>query len=203
MTSDNGSMSDSPDIGSRLRTVRQRRGDSLRQLARVAGVSPALIGHIETGRSTPSMNTLYALASALEISLDELFADPASTADVPHAPLVVSRHGERSVRENAGESWEGIATADQPLRFGILGFQPGASSTGDAEPVGHPGTEYGYVMAGVLDLVVGAERYVLRAGDSFQFDASTPHSLAGSGPMPTYLLWAAINLAGPITHATP
>ena len=60
------------DMGDRLRQARQARGLSLRRLAALVGVSPSLISQVETGRAKPSVNTLYALANELGISLDVL-----------------------------------------------------------------------------------------------------------------------------------
>ena len=59
-------------MGDRLRQARRARGLSLRGLAEVVGVSPSLISQVETGRAKPSVNTLYALATELGISLDVL-----------------------------------------------------------------------------------------------------------------------------------
>ena len=64
--------SDHPPIGDRLRATRQERGLSLRELAERLGVSPSLISQVETGRARPSVSTLYAIASELNVSLDEL-----------------------------------------------------------------------------------------------------------------------------------
>src|SRR3954454_22916007 len=72
-------------MGDRLRRARQARGLSLRGLAEVLGVSPSLISQVETGRAKPSVNTLYALASELGISLDVLlFMD--TTPPSSHVP---------------------------------------------------------------------------------------------------------------------
>src|ERR1700754_1860116 len=62
-------------VGEGLRKHRQEAGMSLRALAREVGVSPSLISQIEHGKATPSVATLYAIVSELEISLDELFFD--------------------------------------------------------------------------------------------------------------------------------
>jgi transcriptional regulator with XRE-family HTH domain len=73
-------------IGDHLRQVRQARGLSLRALAARVGVSPSLISQVETGRARPSVRTLYALASELRISLDELlFPDAARAAEAAGA----------------------------------------------------------------------------------------------------------------------
>ena len=62
----------------------QARGLSLRGLAEVLGVSPSLISQVENGRAKPSVNTLYALANELGISLDVLlFMDTKPPATAP------------------------------------------------------------------------------------------------------------------------
>jgi transcriptional regulator with XRE-family HTH domain/quercetin dioxygenase-like cupin family protein len=50
-----------------------RRGISVRGLARDIGVSASLISQIETDKSQPSVSTLYAITTALGISIEDLF----------------------------------------------------------------------------------------------------------------------------------
>ena len=68
-----------PPIGPRIRAERARREVTIRALARVVGVSPSLISQIETGKSQPSVSTLYGITSTLGLSLEDLF--DASDAD--------------------------------------------------------------------------------------------------------------------------
>ena len=53
----------------------------MRGLARDIGVSPSLISQIETDKSQPSVSTLYAITTALNITIEELFdqSDKTST----------------------------------------------------------------------------------------------------------------------------
>jgi transcriptional regulator with XRE-family HTH domain/quercetin dioxygenase-like cupin family protein len=64
-----------PPIGERLRQARLRRGITVRGLARVVDVSASLISQIETGKSSPSVSTLYAITAALDISIEDVFGD--------------------------------------------------------------------------------------------------------------------------------
>jgi transcriptional regulator with XRE-family HTH domain len=91
-----------PPIGARLRAARHRRGVSVRGLAREIGVSASLISQIETDKSSPSVSTLYAISTALDLSLEELFSDEtaAEEAAAPElddesadAPLTVPPNG--------------------------------------------------------------------------------------------------------------
>jgi transcriptional regulator with XRE-family HTH domain/quercetin dioxygenase-like cupin family protein len=65
---------DMPSLGERIRAQRIRQGMSLRALARQVGVSASMISQIETGKSRPSVSTLYAITTALSIPLQDLFA---------------------------------------------------------------------------------------------------------------------------------
>src|SRR6266576_5826231 len=65
-------------IGARLREERERRGVSLRELARRVGVSPSLVSQIELDRVNPSVSTLYALVSELGMTMSDVFGDSAS-----------------------------------------------------------------------------------------------------------------------------
>lgn len=65
------------DVPQRLREARERSGLSLRELARRLDLSASALSQIETGKSRPSVRTLYAVVSELGLSLDELFAAPA------------------------------------------------------------------------------------------------------------------------------
>jgi quercetin dioxygenase-like cupin family protein/DNA-binding XRE family transcriptional regulator len=65
-----------PPIGARLRAARHALGRSVRGLARDIGVSASLISQIETDKSSPSVSTLYAITTALGISIEDLFGPP-------------------------------------------------------------------------------------------------------------------------------
>jgi transcriptional regulator with XRE-family HTH domain/quercetin dioxygenase-like cupin family protein len=78
-------VSDLPAVGLRIRQERLRRGISLRALARDVGVSASMISQIETGKSQPSVSTLYAITSALRMSIEDVFS-PAGRLDEADEP---------------------------------------------------------------------------------------------------------------------
>ncbi len=69
-------------IGSRLRAVREARGLGLREAARQLDVSASFLSQLETGKSQPSVSTLYSLTRLLDVSIDQLFDDDATAATV-------------------------------------------------------------------------------------------------------------------------
>jgi transcriptional regulator with XRE-family HTH domain len=59
-------------LGKNLKRQRTRRGYSLERLAALSGVSRAMIGQIESGKSSPTISLLLKLATALGVELDHL-----------------------------------------------------------------------------------------------------------------------------------
>ena len=55
-----------------VRRERQRRGQSQRQLSRALRMSDGYVGHLESGRFRPNVQTLKALAEALAVSYGRL-----------------------------------------------------------------------------------------------------------------------------------
>ena len=148
------------DIGARLREERRRRGISQRDLARRVGLSASLISQIETGRSKPSVSTLYAIVTELGISLDRLFhphpeaAGPRPAAGEAAGPVV--RPGERAALElESGVRWERLTADDEDVDFLYVVYDVGGSSSSDAALMRHQGREYGYLISGRLGVQIG------------------------------------------------
>jgi transcriptional regulator with XRE-family HTH domain len=59
-------------FAARLRTAREQRELNQTELAKIAGLQPAAIGHFEANRRKPSFANIRALAKALEVSSDYL-----------------------------------------------------------------------------------------------------------------------------------
>jgi quercetin dioxygenase-like cupin family protein/DNA-binding XRE family transcriptional regulator len=111
-----------PPIGARLRAERRRRGVSVRGLAREIGVSASLISQIETEKSSPSVSTLYAITTALGISIEDLFG-----------PGVVADDAAGTPPGNGNDGHDGgpDGRSHRPAAIGAL---PGGSSAGDGPP---------------------------------------------------------------------
>lgn len=107
-----------PPIGDRLRRERQARGLSLRELADRLDLSASLISQVETGRARPSVRTLYALADALDVSLDELLelgGRPEAAGGAGAGAAAGGGAANGSAGDDAGAATTaGGATADSP-----------------------------------------------------------------------------------------
>ncbi|WP_329362317.1 helix-turn-helix domain-containing protein [Streptomyces sp. NBC_00669] len=70
-------------VGRRLRALREERRLSLSELARRSGVGKATLSELEGGRRNPTLETLYALTTALGTPLSSVLADPLSSLLTP------------------------------------------------------------------------------------------------------------------------
>lgn len=199
-------------IGPRLRLRRQRKGISLRALAREVGVSPSLVSQIEQSKANPSVGTLYAIVTALGISLDELFVEDEGAArdaeegdaaggrspPPPMPPSPVLRMRDRPVlRLATGVEWQRLSAAPEPdVDFLLVTYDVnGASCPADAL-MRHNGREYGLVLEGRLGATVGFETHELATGDSIVFDSGTPHRFWTIGDEPCVVVWTVIGRSG-------
>jgi transcriptional regulator with XRE-family HTH domain len=71
-----GANSDAPDVAGNLRRLRKERGLSLETLAKRSGVSRAMLGQIETGRSVPTVTLVWKVSKALGVALSDLIETP-------------------------------------------------------------------------------------------------------------------------------
>ncbi|MDQ4490803.1 cupin domain-containing protein [Sinomonas sp. ASV486] len=201
------------DIGPKIRAARTARGQSLRQLASELGVSASLLSQVENGKVQPSVATLYALVSALGMSLDSMLGvggvavdgGPRSAGAAAESlvrgstPVDASAHGSILQRGDQnptldmdnGVRWErlsGSSTGGDPEIL-LVTYQAGASSSIDGRLMRHNGHEYAYLLEGTLTLQVGFDIFEVHAGDSFNFDSTRPHMYFNSGEVPARGIW--------------
>jgi len=184
-------------IGDRLREERTRAGISQRELARRLGLSASLISQLESGQSKPSVGTLYAIVTELDVSLDRVirgedYQSPDSVVEPrpeTASPLVHPR--ERHVIELAsGVRWEELtASSEGGVDFLHATYEVGGASTPDESLMRHHGREYGYVMKGTLGIQIGFDEYELNPGDSIAFDSTQPHRLYNKCDQPVQAVW--------------
>jgi transcriptional regulator with XRE-family HTH domain/mannose-6-phosphate isomerase-like protein (cupin superfamily) len=198
----------------RLRAERERRGLSLRKLAAEVGISASALSQIETGRSRPSVTTLYALVSALGLSLDALFADDgaaregtAAAAQGGGAPVadddtwttagggaalgtfIRRARGRESLEFTSGVRWEQLNAPGDPVEVLWLTYEAGSASGRDGEFMRHAGREYGIVLSGRLSVSIWFDTYELGPGDAISFASTAPHHLCAMGSEPAHAVW--------------
>jgi len=69
-------------IGNKVKTTRQQKGITREKLSEMIGISSMYLGQLERGERRGGINNYVEIVNALELSLDYLFLDELSTAEV-------------------------------------------------------------------------------------------------------------------------
>jgi mannose-6-phosphate isomerase-like protein (cupin superfamily)/DNA-binding XRE family transcriptional regulator len=184
-----------------------------------------MISQIETGKTQPSVGTLYAVVTELGVSLDELFWPDGMVSDRSDGRGAIAEGGERaayergqliappsaaeptspvqkagtrkSIRLAGGVRWDRLtAQHDREVDFLYVVYEAGAASSDAHTYMRHAGKEYGIVLRGRLAVAVGFEEYILGPGDSISFGSTTPHRLWNPGAEPVHGIWVVIGRHG-------
>lgn len=157
-------------VGGRIRKLRNDRGLSLRSMAERSKLNINTLSLIENGKSSPSVGTLQALASALEVPITAFFESAPVTKQI-----VYTAHDLRPVAtfnnammQNLGKDLAGNAV--QPF---VVTLDPGVGSGN--RMIVHTGHEFVFCLKGSIRYEVDQKEFILTSGDSLVFEAHLPH----------------------------
>ena len=172
-----------PDIGQKVRALREQRGLSMRALAELCALSPNAISLIERGITSPNVSTLHRLATALQVHITAFFEDRQEGAR-----LILSRAGERPASRHEQTLLESLGSGlvEQLMDPFEVTLQPGAGS--GRQVMSHSGQELVYCLQGELEYTVEGDAYLLGAGDALIFEARLPHRWRNPGQSPARFL---------------
>jgi len=158
-------------LGENLRRRRTRRGLSLERLSKASGVSRAMLGQIELGRSSPTVGILWKIAQALELPIMALMSGPANpvTAVLPKAEAKVLVSGDR------GFSSRALFPATSRGRTEFYELRLGPDTTERFGPFPHGTAGNLVVLRGRLEITLRNQNYWLENGDAFFYEADVPH----------------------------
>ena len=162
-----------PEVGPRLRALRQERERTLADVAAETGVSVSTLSRLESGDRKPTLVLPLARASAVSLA-ERVDAPPTGDPRVHLRP--VTRHGMTMV----------------PLTKRAGGIQAYKllvpAKKGEPDPQSHEGYEWLYVLDGRLRLVLGEHDLVLGPGEAAEFDTRVPHWFGAADGRPVELL---------------
>ncbi|WP_051821229.1 helix-turn-helix domain-containing protein [Streptomyces sp. NRRL F-5065] len=169
-------------VGRTIRSLRIQRGITMVQLGKRAGISQSYLSEIETGKASPSLTTLFALAEQLGMTPAGLLRP-----SVQEDEIVVVRAGEAAdvypVSDTTGDVHFRAVLRQGPLSMSEFVASPGDDLTGDFS---HSGYEVIYVAHGSLVVTLsGHDPVSLGVGDTMSYPGELPHSweIAGTEPV--------------------
>lgn len=155
-------------IGTKLRTARLRKGDTLQGVADACGLTKGFLSSIERDKASPSVASLIRICEYLLIPVGSLFES--------RLPMVV-RADRRSPIDYGGDGIVYALMNAQNARFlrAIYGeLEPGGSSGIETHTYAAK-EEFIFLLSGSLTVRVDTDEYHLNAGDCITFDPNLAH----------------------------
>ncbi len=169
------------DIGTKIRSIRNRKKITIAQMCEGTGLSKGFISNIENNNTSPSINTLHTIAEFLKVPLPYLLLESKQ-----HMRVV--RKDERRTSSLGDLNIEHI-TSKGPLRMMIAEAPPG-HAIGEDKPHAHEGEECHLVLEGKVLAIQGEDSIIAEEGDSFSWNASVPHIVKNIGDTKSVILIA-------------
>ena len=175
-------------LGARIKALRLERELQQRQLAEKAALTPSMVSQIESGRLTPSLNTLGKIAGALGVPIATLFDGEGPVR------IQISRRKDQPVVSFDGspEKWTilGAGLFEGKIRAVVSTLEARGKGVTTDKVVIRPGQmKLFYVLDGAVGLHYNGERHQLETGDSALLDGGLPHGWENLGTRKARVLW--------------
>jgi transcriptional regulator with XRE-family HTH domain len=175
-------------LGERIKTLRRERDLQQRQLAEKAELTPSMVSQIESGRLTPSLNTLGKIAAALGVPIATLFDGQ------PAGRIHVTRRRDYPVVsfDGSSEKWAvlGAGLFEGKIRAVVSTLEGRARGVTTEKVLIRPGQmKLFYVLDGTVRLHYNGERHSLETGDSALLDGGLTHGWENVGTRKARVLW--------------
>lgn len=174
------------DVGKQLKAIRSMKGVSQRELAKLSGVTNAMISQIEKNQVNPSIGSLKKILDAMSISMGDFF-----TIDIEAEDKIFFNADELVDIGDGVISMLLVGSQKKGRKLAVLHetYPPGADTGTDF--MQHEGEEGGIVLRGEIEITVGNQKQILKAGDSYYFETRKPHRFRNTGKVDCELISAA------------
>ena len=166
-----------PLVGAQIRRRRRDRGLTLAAIAQQTGLNVGYLSQVENDKASPSLETLAALADALDVPIAWFLLDTSLPPRLVRASDRPRPQGRRGLSQVDGGIARDIAIFE--------GEMPAGHRTGFHA---HPGDEHHVVLSGRVRITQGETVVEAGPGDYVLLDGTLPHDAESIGDGPAHLL---------------
>lgn len=173
-------------IGAKIKQLRQKLGLTQEELADRCELSKGFISLLERDLTSPSIATLMDVLECLGTDLPAFFSEQKEKKLVfTQDDMAVKLDGEGLI---GSIRWLVPNAQKNDMEPIMLELGPGGE-TEEHDP--HEGEEFGYVLSGTVQIVLGSRKARARKDESFYFAPNAPHKLVNPGKTICRLIWVA------------
>ena len=167
-------------IGRKIKELRTKLSLTQNELADRCDLTKGYISQIENDLTSPSINTLTDILTALGVNLKDFFNDD-------EEQIIYKKDDYfKKVRETESITWLVPNSQKNEMEPILFTLEVGASTDIDMP---HEGQEFGYVLKGKITVVYGNKQYICKEGETFYFTTDKNHYLINSGSKQAVIIW--------------
>ena len=168
------------EIGTKIKSLRLKCNLTQEELADRCELSKSFISQLENDYTSPSIETLEDIVTALGSTLKQFFDDKQEK--------IVFAKDDYCQREDEDSVVTWLVTNSQKNEMEpiLVELKPNGISESDMP---HEGEEFGYVLDGEIILVVEDREMTCQKGDSFYFTADKVHYIKNVSTQTAKFLW--------------
>lgn len=168
-------------IGVKIKQLRTLYGLTQEELADRCELTKGFISQIENDLTSPSISTLTDILAALGTNLKGFFSD-----DEEEKIVFTNEDYFTKVSEESQITWL-VPNSQKNEMEPILFELKGSCETTIDMP--HEGQEFGYVLEGKIQIIIGNKKYLCQAGETFYFTTNKNHYLRNLTNLPAKIIW--------------
>lgn len=170
----------------RIASLRQKQNLTLKEVAEKANITSSMLSQLENGKANPSVETLRKIASALDVPMFVFFAE---NDRVPHRVIRKSEHKKITFSPERQVEYTMLSpSSNTEIEMAIMDIYPSQNSV--TKPMSHIGEEVAHVLAGKVELLLGADTFLLEEGDSVHIPSGINHKWTNVGETMVRVIFA-------------
>ncbi|MBN1163825.1 MAG: helix-turn-helix transcriptional regulator [Candidatus Krumholzibacteriota bacterium] len=181
-------MHDKNEIGACIKNFRLSKGLTLKDIEVRAKVSATHVSEIERGMTSPTVGALAKIAEAMGTDVS-YFVEKRNLRKVS----VVSKKKRKAMQfMDWGATYYSL-TKDLPnpkISFLEVELEPGIARPEETST--HEGEEFALVTKGVMEIIIGGDKFILKEGDSIHYKADKPHAMRNIGDARCRAIWVTL-----------
>lgn len=168
------------EIGLKIKNLRNLKNLTQEELADRCELTKGYISQLENDLTSPSIETLKDILNALGTTFGEFFDETDSQ--------IVFKTDEyiEKIQDNINIQWLVPSSQKNSMEPIIATLEPNATTEKDMP---HEGEEFGFVLKGSIELVVGKKNYKVNQNETFYFIANKPHYIKNVSNNLAKVIW--------------
>jgi transcriptional regulator with XRE-family HTH domain len=158
------------DLGKKIKDLRESRGYSIREFAKLCDLSPSLVSQVERNVSSPSISSLVKMANVLHIPVGHFFEEKEKGKHI-----VRKDERRKLIYPDHTTAYEFATPPELDGELRVLIVTLKAKEYTSKQKVSHQDKEVCFIKKGQITVEFENTCFVLEEGDTMTFNSQNPH----------------------------